>query len=182
MEQSELILRVSVSEVNATGAERLVLFTHLHVGASGPGAGRAELLIMCRDESGCPPPWITKSAIAGDDAARLVTLLRGTGFAERKPRVTPERGQARGGQRVSLEVVLDGRSRTLNLTLAHAGFSGPDAQAVRKVLERLGELAEAAGRPAAREILRSVMVPGTPRPVAGLVPSTEPVSPGWRRR
>ena len=29
MEQSELILRVSVSEVDGAGAERLVLFVHL---------------------------------------------------------------------------------------------------------------------------------------------------------
>ena len=94
MEQNELILRVSVSEVDGTGAERLVLFAHLRAGASGPGAGRPELLIMCRDDSGCPPPWITKSAIAAGDAARLVTLLQEAGFAERKPRVTPERGQA----------------------------------------------------------------------------------------
>ena len=51
---------------------------------------------------------------------------------------------------------------------------------MRAVLERLGELAEDAGRPAAREILQSAMVPGTPGPAAGLATSTEPLSPGWR--
>ena len=108
METRELILRMSVSEVDGTGASG---WSSLCTCAPVPPdrSGRPELLIMCRDDSGCPPPWITKSAIADGDAARLLTLLRGAGFPERRPRVTPERGPARGGQRVSLEVVLDGR-------------------------------------------------------------------------
>jgi hypothetical protein len=48
---------------------------------------------------------------------------------------------------------MSGRRRSLNLVLEHAGFSGDDAELFRAVLNRLGELAEAAGRPAVRALL-----------------------------
>ena len=51
---------------------------------------------------------------------------------------------------------MEGRVRSLDLVLQHAGFSGPDAWSVRAVLDRLGELAEAAGRPMVRAVLSAL--------------------------
>ena len=175
MEQSELILRLSVSEVSAARVERLILFAHLRAGASIPRARRPELLILCRDDSGCPPPWITRSAITDQDTARLVRLLEAAGFPERRPRVKPDPGPTHSGQRVGLEVSLNGRTRSMKLALEHGGFSGPDAEAVRAVLQRLGELAEAVGRPSVRAILDVVTHEGRPEPPA------QPASIGARR-
>jgi len=155
MEQPDLILRLLVSEINGTGAERLVLFASLQAWTAPPRGPRPEFVVLCRDESGLPPPWMSRSAVTRQDVTWLVTLLEAAGFPWRAPRAAPNpgRGPSRVRQRIELEVRMEGRVRSLNLVLQHAGFSGPDAWSVRAVLDRLGELADAAGRPTVRAVL-----------------------------
>jgi hypothetical protein len=164
MEQPDLILRLSVSESALAGAERLILFANLQGWTARPRGPRPELLMLCRDESGSPPPWITRSAVARQDMTWLVTLLEAAGFPRRAPRVVPNpgRGPSRGRLRIELEVRMDGRTGSLDLALQEAGFSGPDAWSVRAILDRLGELAEAAGRPRIRAVLNALTVDRSP--------------------
>jgi hypothetical protein len=172
MEQPDLILRLLVSETGAAGAEQLILFAGLQAWTARPHGPRPELVVLCRDQSGLPPPWMTRSAVTRQDVTWLVTLLEAAGFPWRAPRAVPNpgRGASHGRQRIELEVRRNGRARSLDLALQHAGFSGPDAWSVRAVLERLGELAEAAGRPAVRAVLGALTIdpsaagePGRPR-------------------
>ncbi len=174
MEQPDLILRLSVSEGEGDGggAERLILFVGLQAWTARPRGPRPALVVLCRDGSGLPPPWMTRSAVTRRDVTWLVTLLEAAGFPWRTPRVAPcpARGPSHSRQRIEIEVRRDGRARTLDLTLQHAGFSGPDAWSVRAVLDRLGELAEAAGRPMIRTVLSALAadrsaagVPARPR-------------------
>jgi hypothetical protein len=160
MEQPDLTLRLLVSEINGTGAERLILFASLQAWTARPRGPRPEFVVLCRDESGLPPPWMTRSAVTRQDVTWLVTLLEAAGFPWRTPRAAPNpgRGPSRGRQRIELEVRMEGRVKSLELVLQHAGFSGPDAWSVRAVLDRLGELAEAAGRPAVRAVLGALAV------------------------
>jgi hypothetical protein len=158
MEQPDLTLRLLVSEINGNGAEQLVLFASLQAWTARPSGPRPELVVLCRDESGLPPPWMTRSAVTRQDVNWLVTLLEAAGFPWRTPRAAPNpgRGPSRGRQRIELEVRMEGRVRSLDLVLQHAGFSGPDAWSVRAVLVRLGELAEAAGRPTVHAVLSAL--------------------------
>jgi hypothetical protein len=149
----DLILRLSVCEADAAGGEQMLLFASLQ-SRSGRGP-RPELLILCRDDSGTPPPWIARSAVSRQDVAWLKTLLEASGFPERTPRLAPipGRGPSRGRRWIELEVRMDDRPCSLTLCLEPAGFSGPDAWVIAAVLERIGELAEAAGRPSVCALL-----------------------------
>jgi hypothetical protein len=155
MERSDLDLRFSVFEGDAARISRVVLFGHLRAETKGPQGPTPNLLIMCRDDSGCPPPWITQSAVTDQDVDRLVRLLCAAGFPGRVPRIVAHKGQGRLDvtQHLAMAVELSGRRRALNLALEHAGFSGADAEPLRAVLSRLGELAEAGGRQAVRALL-----------------------------
>ena len=153
MERSDLDLRFSVFEGDAARISRVVLFGHLRADTKAPQGPAPNLLIMCRDDSGCPPPWITQSAVTDQDVERLVRLLSAAGFPSRVPRIVAHKGRLDVTQHLALVVELSGRRRSLNLALEHAGFSGADAEPFRAVLSRLGELAEAGGRQAVRALL-----------------------------
>jgi hypothetical protein len=182
MERSDLDLQFSVCEGDTASISQLVLFGHLRADVGNPHRPAPELLILCRDDSGCPPPWITKSAVADQDVARLVRLLDAAGFPKRVPRIVPNRALLCGGQHLALVIRLDGRQRSLNLVLQHAGFSGDDAEPVRSVLHHLGDLAEAAGRPTVRAVMDHLVRDRRPRvgpewPHGGLTPRRDdPVS------
>ena len=192
MERSDFNLRFSVVEGDTASISRLVLFGHLRAETDPPHRPTPELLILCRDDSGCPPPWITQSAVTDQDAVRLVKLLRAAGFPRRAPRIAANKGRRDVTQHLALIVEISGRRRSLNLALEHAGFSGVDAEPLRAALSRLGELAEAAGRPAARALLDDLVLerscfdrPARPRdglPFRGLSwrrgCAVEPVPPG----
>jgi hypothetical protein len=158
-ESVDLILRLSVCESNVAGGERMLLFACLQSRIGRVRGPRPELLVLCRDESGTPPPWITRSAVTRQDVAWLKTLLEASGFPRRAPRLVPapRRGPSRR-RWVELEVRMDDQARSLNLCLEPAGFSGPDAWLVGAVLERIGQLAEGAGRPAVRAALQDLTV------------------------
>ncbi|HLH29491.1 MAG TPA: hypothetical protein VKW77_11265, partial [Acidimicrobiales bacterium] len=139
-ERVELILRLSVCEGDPAGGQQMLLFASLQ-SRLGRGRGpRPELLVLCRDESGTPPPWITRSAVTRRDVAWLKTLLEAAGFPERVPRLAPipGRGPSRGRRWIDFEVRIGDRARSLSLCLEPAGFSGPDAWLVGAVLERIG--------------------------------------------
>ncbi len=157
MERSDLDLRFSVFEGDAASVSRVVLFGHLRAETNDPLVPMPRLLIMCRDDSGCPPPWITQSLVTEQDVARLVRLLRAAGFPWRVPRIVAQEGPLDVAQHLVLIVGLSGRRRSLNLVLGHAGFSGVDAEPLRAVLSRLGELAAAGGRPAVRAVLEGLV-------------------------
>jgi hypothetical protein len=157
MEQPDLDLRLSIFEGNRARIERLILFAHLRAGGDRPHRPYAEFLVLCRDESGCPPPWITRSAVTDRDVAWLVELLGAAGFPGRRPRITPKRDPLGIGLRLVFDVRLHRRVRSLDLDLESAGVSGPDAGSVRAVLQHLGGLAAAAGRPAVRAVLDRVV-------------------------
>jgi hypothetical protein len=158
MERSNLDLRFSIFEGNAASINRLVLFGHLRAEADSPHQPTPKLLIMCRDDSGYPPPWITQSPITDQDVAGLVRLLCAAGFPRRLPRIATNKGSLGVSQHLALVVVVSGHRRSLDLVLEHAGFSGDDAEPLRAVLRRLGELAEAAGRPAVRAMFDDLVV------------------------
>jgi hypothetical protein len=154
----DLIVRLSVSEGDVAGGRRMVLYISLQSRIGRLRAPRPELLVLCRAEAGLPPPWISKSAVARQDVAWLKTLLEASGMPGRTPRLipTPRRGPSRGRRWVELEVRMCDQARTLKLCLEPAGFAGPDAWPIAAVLERIGQLAEAAGRPMVRAMLESL--------------------------
>jgi hypothetical protein len=160
IEPVDLILRLSVSESGAAGGERLILFASLQSRIGRLHGPRPELLVLCRDGSGLPPPWITKSPVARRDIAWLKVLLMASGFPRRPARLVPARGRGRssGRRRIELEVRMGDRARALEVALQPAGFSGPDAWLFGAVLDHVGELAEAAGRPMVRAVLKSLNV------------------------
>jgi hypothetical protein len=159
MERSDLDLQYSVFEGDGVRISRVVLFGHLRAATKDPHGPTPNLLIMCRDDSGCPPPWITQSAVTDQDVERLVRLLSAAGFPGRAPRIVAHKGKGRLDvtQHLAMVVELSGRRRSLNLALEHAGFSGADAEPLRAVLSRLGELAEAGGRQAVRALLEDLV-------------------------
>jgi hypothetical protein len=154
----DLIVRLSVSEGDAAGGRRMVLFVSLQSTIGPLGAPRSELLVLCRGEAGLPPPWITKSPVARREIAWLKALLEAAGLPRRTPRLIPTtgRGPSRGRLWVELEVRMGDRSRTLKLCLVPAGFAGPDARLIAAALGCIGELAEAAGRPMVRAVLEGL--------------------------
>ena len=159
MERSDLNLQFSVFEGDTARISRVVLFGHLRAATKDPQGPTPNLLILCRDDSGCAPPWITQSAVTDQDVERLVRLLRAAGFPSGVPRIVAHKGKGRLDvtQHLTLFVELSGRRRSLNLALGHAGFSGADAEPLRAVLGRLGELAEAGGRQAVRALLEDLV-------------------------
>jgi hypothetical protein len=177
----DLIVRLSVSEGDVAGGRRMVLFISLQSRIGRLRAPRPELLVLCRDEAGLPPPWITKSAVTRQDVAWLKTLLEASGLPRRTPRLipAPRRGPSRVRHWVELEVRMGDQARTLKLCLEPAGFAGPDAWLIAAVLERIGQLAEAAGRPMVRAVLES-LAPGRSRVDGGAGPA--PASPPERPR
>jgi hypothetical protein len=173
MEQCDLDLRFSVFEGTTASIGRVILFGHLRAQTKAAPPPTPQLLLMCRDDSGCPPPWITRSPVTDQDVLRLARLLRAAGFPARGPAIAPNPGPLGLAQHLSLVVGISGRRRSLNLVLEHAGFSGADAEPFRAVLNRLGELAEAAGRPTVRALLDDLVVDrrcggGPARPRDGL--------------
>ena len=158
MEAVDLILQLSVYERNAAGGEHILLFASLQSRIGRHRRQGPELLVLCRDGAGLPPPWITKSAVSRRDVDWLKTLLESYGFPRRTSRLfsTPGWGSTRGRLWIELEVRLGDRASSLKLGLQPAGFSGPDARLIGAVLPRLGELAEAAGRPAVRALLQTL--------------------------
>jgi hypothetical protein len=158
MERSDLDLRFSVFEGNAVSLSRLILFGHLRAETKDPHRPMPELLIMCCDDSGCPPPWITRFAVTDQDVVRLVRLLCAAGFPRRVPCIAANKGPLGVSQHLALVVGMSGRRRSLNLVLEQAGFAGDDAEPLRAVLSRLGELAETGGRPTVRAVLDDLVM------------------------
>src|SRR5262249_52529784 len=93
MERSDLNLQFSVFEGGAARISRVVLFGPLRAAPQAPHRPTPSLLILCRDASGCPPPWITQSAVTDQEVERLVRLLRSAGFPRRVPRIVAHKGR-----------------------------------------------------------------------------------------
>jgi hypothetical protein len=154
MERSALDLGLTVFAGPAPKIRTLVLFGHIGSLSRGPLGHSSEFLVLCRDESGLPPPWISKAGLTDQEIRRLESLLRETGFPGRVPRVVFHKGPlAGGGVYGGLDVGLDGRRVSWNFLSEGAGFSGEDADPFGALLQYLGELAEAGGRPAFRAVM-----------------------------
>jgi hypothetical protein len=149
VERPTLDLRFSVYAGTKRNGAIPVLYTQLRSPGEDQPGHPSELVVLCRDESGLPPPWITTSAVEDHQVLRLETLVLEAGFPARTPRIVANRGK-RGGmwEYTELDVQLLGRSASWFFFWEGAGFSGDDAGALRELLELLGNMAEAGGRPA----------------------------------
>lgn len=135
-----------------------MLFAHLRSSGHERPGHSSELLLLCRDECGVPPPWISRSTVNDGEVAELVTLVCAAGFPTRPPRVVANRGAVNGTRTfIALDVKLYGRRSSWTFLSEGAGLSGEDAKALRELLGLIANLAEAGGRPAFGAVVNHVI-------------------------
>jgi hypothetical protein len=149
MKPSALDLRISLYAGPSSRFGAVILFGHIRAQDHGSPEHPLEFLVLCRDESGLPPAWISKAELTDHEIPRLESLLCEAGFPRRVPCVVANKGPLDGGRFYgALDVRLLGRSASWSFLSEGAGFSGADAEPIQALLQLLGELAEAGGRPA----------------------------------
>jgi hypothetical protein len=117
----------------------------------------AELVLLCHEDSGIPAPWISRLTVNRQDVVWLRALAFLAGFLTRRPRVITK-GPKLAAERKSimLEVRLGEARECWSLVSNGSGFVGADSEPLRELLELLGDLAQAGGRPAIHAVLKGL--------------------------
>ncbi len=134
-----------------------ILFAYLRSPKFECPENPSELVLLCSEESGIPPPWISRLTVNRHDVVWLQALAFLAGFPTRRPRVIGNKAKLAAERKsIVLEVCLGEVRACWSFATAGSGFVGADSEPLRKLLELLGNLAQAGGRPTIHAVLKDL--------------------------
>jgi hypothetical protein len=117
----------------------------------------SELVLLCYEEAGIPPPWISRLTVNPHDVAWLRALAFLAGFPTRRPRVIAKKAKLSAERKsIVLELCLGEARACWSFATAGSGFVGADSEPLRELLELLGNLAQSGGRPRIHAVLKDL--------------------------